>query len=235
MKVAVLLPVHNGAKTIENAIRSLLNQTYFNFRLVLVDNNCTDDTVKIVKRLMDNAELPWTLLTCEAPGIVPALNKGLFEIMAEGSSHLIARLDADDTWEPTKLKKQVDFMNQNPDVSILGTQITRVKNGVPLPEQSFYPNTDDTIKERLFSGDNAIAHPSVVFKPEVILRTGGYDNTYPIAEDYHLWLKAAPWFKFANLPERLVNYNVSHNPKYNPMTPKLCCMSMKTAIQHLGK
>lgn len=198
MKVAVLLPVYNGEQTIKKAIESLLIQTHKVWRLVLVDNNCTDKTVKIVSDLMDEAELEWTLLTCKEPGIVPALNKGLFTILGEGSSDLIARLDADDQWEASKLAKQVQFMTENPDVQICGTQILRVSNdnGVSqiLNGQMTYPVKDEEIKRSLLTGHNAIAHPSVVFRPEVILRTGGYDNTYPIAEDYHLWLKALPWF-----------------------------------------
>lgn len=234
MKVAVLLPVHNGAKTIERSIKSLLAQTYNTWRLVLVDNNCTDDTVKIVKRLMDAAQVDWTLLTCSTPGIVPALNKGLFEIMRP-EVDLVARLDADDLWHPTKLEKQVAFMERHSDIHILGTQITRVSpdNFSPLVEQIKYPELDTDIRRMLFSGSNAIAHPSVVFRPEVILRTGGYDNTYPIAEDYHLWLKAAGWFNFANLEDTLVDYTVTHNPKYNPKCPQLCCLSMRAALEHL--
>lgn len=232
MRVAVLLPVYNGAKTIERTIKSLLDQTHTTWRLVLVDNNCSDDTVKIVKRLMDAARLDWTLLTCQSPGIVPALNRGLFEIMSS-EVDLIARLDADDAWMPDKLEKQVAFMTANPDIHICGTNIQRVDVSLNPIGPFLYPSDDSEIKKSLFNGHNAIAHPSVVFRPEVILRTGGYDNTYPIAEDYHLWLKAAPWFKFANLPKTLVEYTVSHNPKYNPKSPQLCCYSMISAYKHL--
>jgi len=235
MKVAVLLPVFNGEKTIERAIRSLLVQTYRVYRLVLVDNNCTDNTVKIVSDLMDEAGQDWTLLSCKEPGIVPALNKGLFTILGEASSDLIARLDADDVWEPTKLQKQVKFMTENPDVHICGTQILRVDYStgtkVVLNSQMTYPKENAEIKKTLLLGHNALAHPSVVFRPEVVLRTGGYDNTYPVAEDYHLWLKCVSWFNFANLDEMLVEYNVSHNPKYDPRIPQLCCISMKAALQ----
>lgn len=229
MKVAVLLPVFNGEKTIEKAVYSLLEQTYKNHELYLVDNNCTDKTVKLVYSLMrDYDPNSWDVLTCKPKGIVPALNKGLFEIMSSDAD-LIARLDADDVWHPTKLEKQVKFLEENPDIHIVGTHINQVKNGTFIGEFK-YPTTDEDIKRMLFLGHNSIAHPSVMFRPEVILRTGGYDNTYPIAEDYHLWLKAATWFNFANLDEVLVDYNVSHNPAYNPKTPQACCIAMRTAL-----
>lgn len=232
MKVAVLLPVFNGEKTIERAVRSLLLQTYTNFRLVLVDNCCTDNTTSLVKKIMSDHELPWSLLTCSQKGIVPALNKGLFEIMTSPAD-LVARLDADDTWRPTKLEKQVKFLQENPDVHIVGTHIGQIKDMVSIGDYK-YPTRDEDIKRMLFLGHNAIAHPSVVFRKEIILKTGVYDSTYPIAEDYHLWLKAATWFNFANLDEVLVDYTVSHNSAYNPKTPQACCLAMRTAL-HLTK
>ena len=234
MKVAVLLPVYNGAPTLERAIKSLLEQTFVSWRLVLVDNNSTDNSVRIVQRLMMDADLEWTCLKCNQPGIVPTLNKGLFDIMSMNTD-LIARLDADDVWHPTKLAKQVSFLEKNQDINILGTQIMRVEGPdfKPCLQQMKYPTEDIDIKKMLFSGNNAIAHPSVVFRKDIVLRTGGYDNTYPIAEDYHLWLKSAPWFKFANLEEVLTDYTVKHNSKYNPKCPQLCCISMKTAIENL--
>lgn len=234
MKVAVLLPVYNGERTIERSIKSLLEQTYDNWDLIFVDNGSTDSTVKIVESLMASNKKDWTLLNCQIPGIVPALNKGLFTIMSSDYD-LIARLDADDFWYSEKLEKQVKFLSDNPKVSILGTQINRVDSIKfnSLPEQIKYPITSADIKKMLLSGNNAIAHPSVVFKPEIILTTGGYDSTYPVAEDYHLWLKALHWFDFANLDEVLVDYTVSHNPKYNPHTPKLCCYSIKSALSYL--
>jgi len=234
MRVAVLLPVFNGAATIERTIKSLLEQTYTLWRLVLVDNNSTDNSVRIVQRLMMDADLEWTHLKCSQPGIVPALNKGLFDIMSTNTD-LIARLDADDAWHPTKLAKQVSFLEKNQDVKILGTQIMRVEGPEfkPCLQQMKYPTEDIDIKKNLFSGNNSLAHPSVMFYKDIILKTGGYDSTYPIAEDYHLWLKSAPWVKFANLDEILVDYTVSHNLKYNPKCPQLCCMSMRTAIENL--
>lgn len=245
LKVAVLMPVFNGGKKLAKAIDSVLTQTYPReyITLFLVDNMSTDFSVANAIQTLEDynqsekyqaiSKVNYRHLFCTQPGIVPALNKGLFAIMGESGFDLVARLDADDTWMPDKLEKQVQFMIDNPKVDILGTNILRVdQNGNTLGEFT-YPSEDKQIKEMLFGGQNAIAHPSVVFRPDVILRTGGYDNTYPIAEDYHLWLKAAKWFTLANLNEVLIKYTVSHNPKYNPLCPQMACMAMKQAYQRL--
>lgn len=233
MRVAILLPVYNGEATIERAIRSVMAQTYDLWRLIVVDNNSTDNTAKIVQKLQKEYSCILSY-TCEQQGIVPALNKGLFQIMCSDAVY-IARIDADDAWHPTKLEQQVEFLTKNPTIDIVGTQILRVEGPKfqPCLEQIRYPTDDYGIRRRLFEGHNSIAHPSVMFRKEVILRTGGYDNTYPVAEDYHLWLKSAQWFNFANLDEVLVQYTVAHNPTYNPRCPQLCCISMRTALEQL--
>ena len=104
-KVSILIPVHNEEKTIKRCLDSILNQTYENFELVIVDNMCDDNTVSIVKEIKDDRI---KLVKCDVKGIVPALNLGLREC----SGDLIARQDADDFWYPEKLEKQVNFLNE---------------------------------------------------------------------------------------------------------------------------
>lgn len=242
MKIAILMPVHNGGDKLIHAVESILEQTYpkSRMRLIMVDNNSTDNAIgEVDERLcvwdnIGNRILNWTLLSCNEPGIVPALNTGLFHILSGDYNYdLIARLDADDTWHPEKIAKQVAFMQAHPEVHILGTQIEQVSPAGASLGNLRHPVTDEEIKQKLLSGHNAIAHPSVVVRPEVFLRTGGYDNMYPIAEDYHLWLKALRWYNFANIDEVLINYTVSHNPSYNPLSPQLACMAAKQAYQRL--
>lgn len=244
LNVAILMPVYNGGDKLFKAIQSVLDQTYplEYMKLFIVDNRSTDTAISDLKRKFEiisgeftpTHPLPHKFLFCKEPGIVPALNTGVFAIMAEKEHFdVIARLDADDMWMPEKIEKQVQFMIDNPQVSVLGTNILQIDPQGNELSVFTYPQTDSQIKEMLLTGRNAIAHPSVMFRPEVLLRTGGYDNTYPIAEDYHLWLKAAKWFDMANLNEVLIKYTVSHNPQYNPLTPQMACMAMKQAYHRL--
>jgi glycosyltransferase involved in cell wall biosynthesis len=234
--VMILLPVCNGAGTIGRTAKSIADQTFDRDRVYtrLIDNGSRDDSVGAFQSAIiahpECNSIEWMWTPEAEPGIVPALNRGLFQYVKDFD--YVARIDADDIWYPEKLEKQIAFLEANPDIHIVGTQIRQVdKNGDPLPNQFRYPTDDKTIKEWLLAGRNPIAHPSVVFRRDIVLRTGGYDNTYPIAEDYHLWLKAMPWYNFANLDEVLVDYTVAHNPKYNPLSPQLACMAAKAAIR----
>ena len=236
LKVAILLPTFNGGKKLQIAIKSILEQTYPKayMKLFLVDNNSADFSVELMEILYKEkfveAGLEYKLLSCKEQGIVPTLNTGLFSILAENFD-LIARLDADDYWMSEKIAMQVDFMLENPQISILGTGISYIEpNGTDLGPV-MYPTSNEDIKTLLFDGCNAIAHPSVVYRPDIFLKIGVYDNTYPLAEDYHLWLKAAPYFSFANLGQCLTKYTKSHNAKYNPLTPKYACMAAHAAAE----
>ena len=227
-KVSVVIPVKDCSNTIEKSISSVLNQTYEDFEIVVVDNLCKDETIPKIKAFQD-ARIK--IIQCDTPGIVPALNTGL----QNASSPLIARQDGDDVWYPEKLKKQVEFLDSNSGIDICGTQIRLVNPNGTVKDDSFrYPTDDTSIKSWLLTGRNSLAHPTVVFRRSILLRTGGYDDTYPIAEDHHLWLRCIRWFQFCNIDEILLDYNSSHNPRYDPMYPRLASESQFRTLQHMG-
>ena len=87
---------------------------------------------------------------------------------------------------------------------------------------------------KLLSGNNAIAHPSVVFKKQIFLQAGIYEDNYRFAEDYFLWLKCIRWCKFANLPDIMIDYTVSHNPEYDPKIPQYACYNTIQMFRQQG-
>ena len=227
-KVSVLIPVKDCENTIKSSLQSIMNQSYQDFEIILVDNNCQDKTVEIAK---DICKDKLKVFTCNVPGIVPALNTGLRHCLGE----IIARQDGDDVWYEDKLEKQVSFMKNNESIQICGTQIKLVdKNGNVIDDNFRYPIDDQQIKSWLLTGRNSLAHPSVVFRKEILLRVGGYDDSYPIAEDHHMWLRCIRWFNFANLTETLVDYTSVHNEKYDPKFPLLASEAQYKLLSHSG-
>ena len=213
----VLMPVHNGAKTIERAINSVFDQKNIDtdYRLCIVLNKCTDQTEEII------CQSKWInhidIIHCDIKGIVPALNTGLQYCLSKGAT-LIARQDADDKWHPKKLSIQLDYMRSNPNIDICGTSLRYVKpDTYEITHEMIYPEKHEQCIDWLLNGRNPIAHPSVVYRNTVAIKCGGYDNTFPIAEDMFLWLRAyRNGCKFANVPYPLVDYTFSPNPNYNP-------------------
>ena len=115
------------------------------------------------------------------------------------------------------------------------TQIKLVdKDFNEVEDTLVHPQEDTEIKIKLLRGNNSIAHPSVIFKKNIFLQAGIYEDNYKFAEDYYLWLKCVRWYKFANLGEILVDYTVSHNPEYNPKIPQFACYNTIQMLQQQG-
>ena len=219
--VSILIPVYNCEPTLERSLDSIANQTYKDFEVVIVNNMCTDGSMEIVDSFKDKMDIK--VVDCNIQGIVPSLNTGLRACSGEW----IARQDGDDYWYPEKLQKQIEFLNNNPEIQILGTQIRlldehgNVEKLGTFGKEVRYQTEDAGIKMGLLYGQNQICHPSVIFSKDLRDLLGGYHQLYPLAEDLHLWLRAFPHFKFANLSEVLIDYTQRKSEKYDARVPLL--------------
>jgi len=203
-KVTVLMPVYNGERYLKDAINSILRQTYRNYEFIIINDGSTDDSVKIIQsyrdkriRFIDNER---------NIGISSTLNKG----MELGIGEYIVRMDSDDMSLPTRIEKQVNFMDRYPEVGVCGTWIKYV--GVfRLPWGAAvykYPVKPRDIKARsIFK--SGFAHPSVIMRRSLLEKFQlKYDHQHLDAEDYGLWQKCSFCFPLANIPEVLLEYRV---------------------------
>ena len=247
-KVSVIIPIYNAKKTLKRSLDSVFSQVDLPDNLeeivvVCVLNACSEEDAAEYKEIIKTAyhnSMPNDKFSCSIPsepekGIVPALNAGL-KVASQFNSKYIFRQDADDLWHPTKMSKQLAFLESNPSVDILGTNINFVKPEIyEVTGQFSYPSKDKEIKESMLRCNNSIAHPTVAFRSSILKRVGGYDDTFPMAEDFNLWLRCIKWFNFANLPEALVDYTQSHNPNYNPLSPQIATSNAITALRYFGE
>lgn len=198
--VSVILPVFNGAQFIEQAVISILQQSFSDFEFIIIDDGSTDGTTNIVKRLADTDERV-ILIVRENRGLVASLNEGI----AIAKGEFIARMDADDIALPERFAKQIDFLRQN-GYDLCGTSVQCIGKTHHLWR---YPSTPEEVEVQLLF-DSPYAHPTVMCKAS-ILKTLGYCDGAANAEDYDLWQRA--WHfgaKGANLNEVLLQYRV-HN------------------------
>lgn len=201
-KIAILIPVRNGAKTITKAIKSIESQTIFqtkkiDYQIILINNCSTDDLKEKIKNF-DKI----TYLECEIPGVVPARNKGIHHILNENKYDLIAMIDCDDEWIHNKIEKQINLLDT---YDICGTGMRFFQQNETF--DIIYPEKDHEIREYIKKGLNPFGNSSVVLKSKVFQLCGGYDLTYKYCEDFDLFLRASKFFKMYNVPEVLVNYN----------------------------
>lgn len=201
-KVSVLMPVYNCGKYLVNSIESILCQTYNDFELIVINDGSDDQSLNIISSFDD----PRIHLVDNGInlGVVTSLNKGLDCARGE----YVARMDADDICLRFRLEKQVLFLEQHPETSVVASRIVVIDN--EGDEIGFWDNdlkaTISEEIERYLPIRNCIAHPSVMFRKEVVDRYR-YRDTGLHAEDYDLWLRmVSDGIKIEKIPEVLLEY-----------------------------
>lgn len=202
--VSIILPAYNSAKYLSLTIESLLNQTYTNFELLIIDDGSTDNTSQIIDSYKDSRIKH--IKNDGNKGLIYTLNKGIE--LANGE--FIARIDADDICLPKRLEKQVQFLEENKNIALVATQIQTIdehgnnSGNWPLDIQK---TTTTSIKKRM-AWENCIAHPSIMFRAAII-KNYRYSIHQKNTEDYALWLELlADGFLIAKIPEQLLLYRV---------------------------
>ena len=195
--VSVIMPVHNGEAYLREAIGSILNQTFRDFELILIDDASDDHTPEIIKEYADTRIR--ILTNAGNQGLTRNLNRAVD--IAEG--RYIARMDADDIALPERLARQVAFMEKHPDHGLCGTW---AKTFGAYEEPVNFPTRHEELKCCLLF-QNPVVHPSVMFRAAIIKKIR-YDETLRVAQDYELWQRIARHTKIANLPEYLLRYRV---------------------------
>lgn len=201
--ISVLMPVRNGERFVAEAVESVLSQTFADHELVVVDDGSTDSTPQILERL--SAEDPRVTVHRREPGrnLAQVLN-----LAAELSrAPLLARLDADDIALPDRLRRQAEFLAANPEVALLGGQVTLIDEWGREFGKAEYPCDDDALHEALRSG-NPFVHSAVTMRRGVFEAVGGYRENFDHGEDLDLWLRIAAGHRIANLPDSVVSYRI---------------------------
>ena len=195
---------YNAEPYIAAAIESILGQEFGDFELLIVDDGSTDRTRAIAEGYA--ARDPRMRIISEMHrGHVKALN----QLLLEAGAPLIARADADDVCRITRFGRQVAFLDSHPDYGVVGCEMDFIDaTGAPLPKAGPDWVHDHEDMLRILSEGPPFAHPTVMMRREVVLAVGGYREAFDPAEDYDLWLRLSGRTKFANLPERLVQYRV---------------------------
>jgi glycosyltransferase involved in cell wall biosynthesis len=203
-KVSVIMAVYNGELYVKQAVESVLQQTYKDFELIIINDGSTDDTLRIVRTFNDERI---NIITQKNEGPAKARNNGIKSARGE----YIANLDSDDICLPERLEKQVEFLDNNPDYVIIGSNgFVTDRNGTTIYTSS-YPLTDAKIRAQL--PETPFINSAVMFRKKAALKAGGYYeqlNFYKIyCEDCILWNRMTDSGKLANIKEPLIYYRLS--------------------------
>lgn len=217
--VSVILPAYNCEKFIGKAIQSVLQQTFTDFELIIINDGSTDNTGSVIQKFDDQRIL--YLRNSGNQGLIPTLNNAI--TYAKG--RYIARMDGDDICLPERLENQKAFLDENENIAVVASTIEFIneqegKTGVwELDRQTITP---EQIKKAILR-QNCIAHPTVMIRSE-ILKQLKYMEYQKNIEDYDLWLRLLNrGYKMAKLGEPLLLYRIHdtsvtsiHLKKKNP-------------------
>lgn len=197
-KVTILLPVYNGAETLARAIHSIINQTYPDWQLLILEDGSNDATLSIAQSFRDKRIK--IVSDGRHLGIVARLNQGIQLC----DSKYIARMDADDVSYPERLEKQVAFLNANPTIDLIGTAIRVVNREGKSVRQHIFPTSHNQIVSQPWLKSISVAHPTWCGRVNWFKQWQYRD--YVRNEDQELLLRAHNESSYANLPDILLDY-----------------------------
>ncbi|MGB5018620.1 MAG: glycosyltransferase [Candidatus Moraniibacteriota bacterium] len=203
MKCAILISLYNAEETLDETFKSLKRQTFQDFRIIAINDHSTDQTLSLIRKWQEKMGKDRFIIinNDENIGLTKSLNNGLSQI----TEPYTARIDADDTWDTTKLEKQIAYLEKYPKCSIIGTWYINVSSRGD--QKVMLPVTDTDVKKSIFKR-NPFAHSCVIFRTELIKEAGCYDESIRFGQDYELWLRLLPKTNFANIPEFLCFRNI---------------------------
>lgn len=199
--VSVLLPVYNGELYLEESLNSVLNQTYKNYEIIIINDGSTDNTSNILRRI--SSEKILIINNKINVGLISSLNLGI-EI---ANGEYIARMDSDDICLPQRIEKQVTFMKKNSEIGICGMQAKFIGKNVKIT-RSHHPKAHDEICCQLLVFPPFV-HSTVMIRSQLIKNYGlRYDHNYIHAEDYDLWERASHLTQLSNMPDLGLLYRI---------------------------
>jgi glycosyl transferase family 2 len=210
--ISVLMPVRNVERFVEQAIASVLAQTFEDFELIVVDDASTDETLPHVESF-DDPRIR-ILRHDVARGVAATLNDAL----AHARGSLLARMDGDDVAHPDRFETQVRYLGEHPEVGLLGSNCLLIdSDGQVRGATDVVQSAAEVGWEMLFGCQ--VAHPTIMMRTDVLHAAGGYPEDAPHAEDYALWLQLLPHVPMGNVADRLLSYrlhpnqvSIQHNP-----------------------
>lgn len=199
LKVSILMSCYNGERWLAESIYSILSQTYKDFEFIIIDDGSLDRTWEIIQRfsILDKRIVP---VHKENTGLSDSLNYGLK--IAKGK--WIARIDQDDVSFRDRIVNQMNYVEQNPEVYLVGGFFEEVDQDLNFVKLHSYPTTHEKLIKNLVSFRKFFPHSSAFYRTDIARRIGGYNKRFAMADDRRLWLDFAQQGEIGCVPKVVV-------------------------------
>ncbi len=202
--VSVVIPCYNYEKFVAQAIKSVINQTYKRVQLIVVDDGSTDDSIRIIEKI--RGKYGFEFIIQENKGQSAAINRGMRDY-AKGK--YVACLDSDDYWDVSKVEKQIQFMEKNPQYGMCYTRNYIIEGSIrkPVYKHNSFFGKSGWLFDYIFL-ENFIPALTVMVRKEVYDKVGLFDEQRLYVEDYDMWLRIAKQYQIGFIDEYLAYYRL---------------------------
>ena len=218
--VSVIIPTYNSEKFLRRTVDSVLNQTFQDFELILVDDHSSDRTVSIIRDYQNNnAKIKGVFSDQNHGGPAQPKNIGI----QAASGQYIAFLDHDDEWLPNKLAQQVEALNSLPaEFAMVACNII-IKNLETSREKKYdiYSKNSAGTQANLAAGNFIFTTSCILVRKKILEQVGGFDATLKFADDWDLWLRIITHSKLAVANDYLIIYYIHSGNRMQSVNPKL--------------
>lgn len=199
-KVSVIIPVYNRAHLLPRAVNSVLNQTYQDFEIIVVDDGSTDNVKEVIEKMQKKNEKIRYIRHEKNKGGGAARNTGI----EAAKGQYIAFQDSDDEWLPEKLEKQIKaFESVSSTVGVVYSKCLRLKEGKKIYAPfSWVKQKEGDIHKEFLKG-NFINTPMIIVRKECFKKAGKFDETLPRLQDWELALRLSKYYHFKYIDELL--------------------------------
>lgn len=206
--ISVLMVNYNHESTLAESIRSVLQQTWRNIQLIVVDDGSTDGSVDVVEAFLDDPRIELHRLSANRH-ICAATNYGFERVSGEW----LARIDSDDIWYPNRLERQMEFLSEHPEVDVCfswcdfidekGNDVSELVGNLPEAQRLTCSTRREWLRH-FYYHCNFLIHSSVLMRTSAMRDTGGFELTYRQLHDFDYWVRLSKRHEMRIVPERLV-------------------------------
>lgn len=208
--ISVIIPAYNNEKTIRETIESVLNQTFSDFELIIINDGATDSTLEIVSSIQDPRI---KVFSYPNAGVSVSRNRG-FQL---ASGKFISFLDADDLWTPNKLELQLEALQSNPEAAVAYSWLDRIDESGQFLTKGNYRNFTGNVYEHLVEQNFLETASNPLICAEALKAVGDFNSELTPAEDWDMFLRLAEHYHFVVVPRPQILYRVSANAQSTNM------------------
>ena len=190
-KISILLPVYNDQDFIKRSIDSILNNSFKDYELIIINDGSNDSTLEILKTINDPRI---KLFSKNNSGLIDSLNYGLTKCNFD----IVMRMDGDDEIKEDKIKTQLNYFKKG-NYILFGTGAEIIDNKSRVKKIIDVPEDNINILNNMKNLKTSIIHPSIMFYKDVITRSGGYDSKFDVAEDFELYFRISKYGNIGNI------------------------------------